>query len=48
MDIYLFNRPEWDRLYNCSLYAVDAIPLAQRQHARLGWLAIGIFFLMEV
>uniref|UniRef100_A0A1I8BF77 Transposase n=1 Tax=Meloidogyne hapla TaxID=6305 RepID=A0A1I8BF77_MELHA len=36
MDIYLFNPSEYQRLYNCSLYKIDDIPLEKRQHIFLG------------
>nr|CAD2189581.1 unnamed protein product [Meloidogyne enterolobii] len=39
MDVYFFKPDEYERLYNCSSYSVDQIPLEKRKHE---WL--GIFF----
>ena len=39
MDVYFFKPDEYERLYNCSSYSIDQIPLEKRKHE---WL--GIFF----
>ncbi|KAI1701282.1 serpentine type 7TM GPCR chemoreceptor srt domain-containing protein [Ditylenchus destructor] len=41
MEMYFFKHDEWERLYNCSLYRVDDIPLEKRQH-----IALGVFFIL--
>nr|CAD2185477.1 unnamed protein product [Meloidogyne enterolobii] len=41
MELYLFNQNEYERLYNCSIYNIDQIPLEKRQHKILG-----IFFII--
>nr|CAD2188433.1 unnamed protein product [Meloidogyne enterolobii] len=41
MDLYLFYQNEYERLYNCSIYNIDQIPLEKRQHKILG-----IFFII--
>jgi len=39
MDLYFFHHDEYERLYNCSLYNIDQIPVEKRQHK-----IPGIFF----
>jgi len=41
MELYLFYQNEYERLYNCSIYDIDQIPLEKRQHKILG-----IFFII--
>nr|CAD2142354.1 unnamed protein product [Meloidogyne enterolobii] len=41
MDLYLFHHDEYERVYNCSIYSVEQIPLEKRQHKILG-----IFFII--
>jgi len=48
MDIYLFKPKEYLRLYNCSLYNIEDIPLEDRQHIFLGVILIQLFFILEV
>ncbi|KAL3099496.1 hypothetical protein niasHS_002951 [Heterodera schachtii] len=41
MNLFLFKPDEYQRLYNCSTYSTEQIPLERRQH-----LFIGFFFLI--
>ena len=36
MELYLFHQDTFQRLYNCSFYSIDSIPLESRQHTSLG------------
>lgn len=36
MELYLIRRAEYDRLYNCTLYNVDSVPLESRQRVVVG------------
>jgi len=36
MELLLFEPNEFERLYNCTAYNVESIPLEQRQHKLLG------------
>jgi hypothetical protein len=40
MEILLFEPAKFNRLYNCSFYDYNSIPLEQRQHRFLGWVII--------
>jgi hypothetical protein len=45
MNLFLRNpNGEFDRLYNCSFYSVDSVPVEKRQHFLLGlfFLTIGV------
>jgi hypothetical protein len=48
MDIYLWKPEEYQRLYNCSFYKIEEIPLEKRQHIFLGICFVLLFFLFEV
>jgi hypothetical protein len=49
MQRYLFeHETTYTRLYNCSSYSVDKVPLAQRQHTALGALLIVLFVMFEL
>ncbi|KAH7702676.1 Protein SRT-42 b [Aphelenchoides avenae] len=37
MEMFIFRREEYERLYNCSLYDVEQIPLERRQHSVAGF-----------
>ncbi|KAH7699331.1 Protein SRT-42 b, partial [Aphelenchoides avenae] len=37
MEMFIFRREEYERLYNCSLYDVEQIPLERRQHPVAGF-----------
>ncbi|KAL3076091.1 hypothetical protein niasHT_034155 [Heterodera trifolii] len=45
MEVFFFKPDEYERLYNCSSYNIDQIPLEKRQHFLIGalFLSIGIF-----
>ena len=43
MDLYFFHHDEYERLYNCSLYNIDQIPIEKRQHKILGF----FFFILS-
>lgn len=44
----LFYPEEYQRLYNCSAYDVESIPLERRQHRILGTSYIVLFLVYEV
>jgi hypothetical protein len=46
MDEFLLNTPDFRRLYNCSFYEVDSVPLVQRQQVLLG-LALAVISVVE-
>ncbi|CAK5037836.1 unnamed protein product [Meloidogyne enterolobii] len=49
MDIYLFKPyVVYQRLYNCSLYRIDDIPLEKRQKIFLGVVFVILFLVFEV
>ncbi|KAI1699160.1 serpentine type 7TM GPCR chemoreceptor srt domain-containing protein [Ditylenchus destructor] len=48
MDLILFHPVEYNRLYNCSFYNVDQIPLGKRQNLVIGWTFIALFFVFEI
>ncbi|KAI1700256.1 serpentine type 7TM GPCR chemoreceptor srt domain-containing protein [Ditylenchus destructor] len=48
LNTYIFYPEEFDRLYNCSLYKIDSIPLERRQHFVIGWMLIVLFVVFEV
>lgn len=49
MQRYLFeHESSYARLYNCSLYKVEDVPLAQRQHFALGVLLIVLFVIFQL
>uniref|UniRef100_A0A1I8BGR3 G_PROTEIN_RECEP_F1_2 domain-containing protein n=1 Tax=Meloidogyne hapla TaxID=6305 RepID=A0A1I8BGR3_MELHA len=45
MDVYFFKSDEYERLYNCSSYNIDQIPLEKRRHE---WLGIFLFSLSAI
>ncbi|KAH7662604.1 Protein Y55F3C.10 [Aphelenchoides avenae] len=47
MDVYWFRPEEYKRLYNCSAYKVDDVPLEQRQHVVIGYCFLAFFTLFE-
>ncbi|KAI3416022.1 hypothetical protein GPALN_005578 [Globodera pallida] len=48
MELFLFDRARFDKLYNCTLYSVDAIPLERRQNIAFGTSLIFFFLLFEL
>lgn len=48
MEMYMFRREEYDRLYNCTFYNVSMVPLEQRQHTGMGAFFICIMLFFEV
>uniref|UniRef100_A0A915DYC2 Uncharacterized protein n=1 Tax=Ditylenchus dipsaci TaxID=166011 RepID=A0A915DYC2_9BILA len=45
MELYFFRRPEYQRLYNCSIYDVEEVPLEKRQHILPGIVFIALFMI---
>lgn len=48
MDVYWFHPDEYERLYNCSAYDVQDVPLEQRQHVLIGYIFLLFFAIYEV
>lgn len=48
MDLMLFRPADYDRLYNCSGFNADLVPLEQRVHLFHGVLLIVLFVVFEV
>ncbi|KAH7713996.1 SRT-53 protein [Aphelenchoides avenae] len=48
MDLVLFNRDEYDRLYNCTGFDAGTKPLEDRRHVFLGIVFLVIFFGFEI
>jgi hypothetical protein len=48
MDQFVLDTPDFHRLYNCSFYSVDSVPLAKRQHVLLGVVLVLISVIEEV
>jgi Serpentine type 7TM GPCR chemoreceptor Srt len=48
MEQLLFHHDTFQLHYNCSFYSTDAIPLAERQHVRLGIAFIVLFVVFEL
>uniref|UniRef100_A0A914IF37 Odorant receptor n=1 Tax=Globodera rostochiensis TaxID=31243 RepID=A0A914IF37_GLORO len=48
MELLFFNPDEYERLYNCSVYAIDQVPLSKRQHIQLGVIFLLIGIICEV
>ncbi|KAI6170910.1 Serpentine Receptor, class T [Aphelenchoides bicaudatus] len=48
MDILLRRRDVYQRLYNCSFYSVDSIPIEERQHKAYGWMLVAMFIVFEL
>jgi len=48
MDLYFFHHNDYERLYNCSIYNIDQIPLEKRQHKILGIFVISLSTIYEV
>lgn len=48
MDIFLWRLDEYERLYNCTYYDVNQIPIEKRQHKIIGFLFILTFLIYEV
>ncbi|KAH7700799.1 Protein SRT-23 [Aphelenchoides avenae] len=48
MDIFLFKRNDYERLYNCSLYNVTDVPLEKRQSILLGTFFTTCFIVFEL
>jgi hypothetical protein len=38
MELYLFNKPKFQQLYNCTFYNVNDLPLEERAHSVIGGL----------
>jgi hypothetical protein len=47
MEDFVLNTPDFRLLYNCSMYDVDSVPLAQRQHPFLGVICVAISIIEE-
>ncbi|KAI1710981.1 serpentine type 7TM GPCR chemoreceptor srt domain-containing protein [Ditylenchus destructor] len=47
MDLFLFHTEEYNKLYNCTSYDVDNVPIESRRRPILGWLFIISFFVLE-
>ena len=48
MEFVLWKRDEFSKLYNCSFYDVDSVPLHRRQHVYIGISMVIMFFVFEV
>nr|CAD2204742.1 unnamed protein product [Meloidogyne enterolobii] len=48
MDLYFFHHNDYERLYNCSIYNIDQIPLEKRQHKILGIFVISLSTIYEI
>uniref|UniRef100_A0A914I832 G protein-coupled receptor n=1 Tax=Globodera rostochiensis TaxID=31243 RepID=A0A914I832_GLORO len=48
MDLFLFHRNEYERLYNCSGFDAELIPIEQRTHTFHGIFLIILFFVFEL
>lgn len=48
MNIWLSQNEQYQRLYNCTSYNVDAVPLEQRQHIYVGYGLVVLAVLFEV
>uniref|UniRef100_A0A914IEE9 Odorant receptor n=1 Tax=Globodera rostochiensis TaxID=31243 RepID=A0A914IEE9_GLORO len=48
MDVLFFDSKEYERLYNCSAYHIDQIPLNERQHLLIGAIFIACSIIFEV
>uniref|UniRef100_A0A914I0P2 Uncharacterized protein n=1 Tax=Globodera rostochiensis TaxID=31243 RepID=A0A914I0P2_GLORO len=48
MELLFFNPDEYERLYNCSVYTIDQVPLSKRQHIPLGVIFLSIGIICEV
>ncbi|KAH7712801.1 hypothetical protein AAVH_19875 [Aphelenchoides avenae] len=44
----LFHPAEFQRLYNCSAYSIDDIPLEARQHPITGAVYVILFLIYQV
>uniref|UniRef100_A0A915D5C1 Uncharacterized protein n=1 Tax=Ditylenchus dipsaci TaxID=166011 RepID=A0A915D5C1_9BILA len=48
MEFYLFHYSDYQKLYNCSIYEVEDIPLEDRQHIILGSTFLILFVAFEL
>ncbi|KAI1700713.1 serpentine type 7TM GPCR chemoreceptor srt domain-containing protein [Ditylenchus destructor] len=48
MELYLFRPAEYEKLYNCSVYNIEDVPLANRTHTVLGASIIVLFIIFEI
>lgn len=48
MEVYMFKPEEYERLYNCTAYDIESVPLQQRQNAFVGQMFILMFIFYEV
>lgn len=48
MEMFIFHRDEYNRLYNCSLYSVEDVPIEKRQSVLLGYMFMVLFTIYEV
>ncbi|KAH7694389.1 hypothetical protein AAVH_38567, partial [Aphelenchoides avenae] len=48
MNVYLFQADAYERMYNCSFYDVNDVPLKKRQHVLLGYAFTIVFAIYEV
>lgn len=48
MEMFIFHRDEYNRLYNCSLYSVEDVPIEKRQSVLLGFMFMVLFTIYEV
>ncbi|KAI1710658.1 serpentine type 7TM GPCR chemoreceptor srt domain-containing protein [Ditylenchus destructor] len=47
MELYLLHPVEYEKLYNCSVYNIEEIPLENRTHKLLGFCFIALFLVFE-
>nr|CAD2197420.1 unnamed protein product [Meloidogyne enterolobii] len=48
MEVYFFKPDEYERLYNCSSYDIDQIPLEKRRHEWLGIFFFSLSIIYEI
>ncbi|KAH7718221.1 Protein Y55F3C.10 [Aphelenchoides avenae] len=48
MEMFIFHRDEYNRLYNCSLYSVEDVPIEKRQSVLLGFMFMVLFTIYEL
>nr|CAD2192077.1 unnamed protein product [Meloidogyne enterolobii] len=48
MEVYFFKPDEYERLYNCSSYNIDQIPLEKRRHEWLGIFFFSLSIIYEI
>ncbi|KAL3118352.1 hypothetical protein niasHT_002696 [Heterodera trifolii] len=48
MEVFFFEPVEYERLYNCSSYNIDQIPLEKRQNLVIGTIFMAISIILEI